>query len=86
MQQLRDFIIGLANLIILASIVLGTLMGFIAGGSAGGMGFGFSFGWALIGGLFGFLASAAAMTLLALLVDIRATLLRIEAAGGPARR
>jgi hypothetical protein len=79
MDALRGFIIGLANVIIVATIILGTIGGFLSGGA---MGWGFSVFRALIGAAVGFFLSAAAMSVLAILLDIRAILARIEAKGG----
>lgn len=83
MDNLRNLIIGFANLVIAGIVVIATLVGFIAGGRiVGGVdAFGagqFSTMGALGGGLLGFVVGCVATCLLAILVDIRAILLRTE--------
>lgn len=70
---MRAFLVGFANTLIYVVIVLGTLGGFVSGLNVG-------FLYGIIGAIVGFLVSAASMCVLAILVDIRDTLVRIEQA------
>jgi len=78
MDNLRNIIIGFANLIIAGVVVIATLVGFIAVGHAAG-GDGFSVIGALGGGILGFISGCVATCVLAVLVDIHALMLRAEA-------
>ncbi|MBN8892082.1 MAG: hypothetical protein BGP12_14345 [Rhodospirillales bacterium 70-18] len=79
MKDIRAFLIGILNIVLVAMLVVGTLGGFVGGGfSPFG---GFRFGMALLGAIFGFIGSAVAAGFLALMIDIREILLRIEQRG-----
>ena len=80
MSALRGFLIGFANVIIVVVIVVAMIGGFIGGGSASFGGF--SFIGAIVGAIVGFLTSCAAMSALAVLLDIRELLKQIELRGG----
>ncbi|MGH7780162.1 MAG: hypothetical protein ACREQR_10075 [Candidatus Binataceae bacterium] len=80
MDNLRNIIIEFANLIIVGIVAITTLVGFIAVGRILGTfgGGSFSVVGALGGGVLGFIIGCVATCLLAILVDIRAILLRTE--------
>jgi uncharacterized membrane protein len=79
--RFRNLLIGFAQVIMVVIVVGATIFGFVTAGSAGGAMYGgFSGLAAILGAIVGFVASCAAMSVLAILLDIRQTLLRIEAA------
>ena len=79
MDKIRGLLIGILNIVLVAILVIGTLGGFVAGGNASP--FHFSFGLALVGAIVGFIGSAVTASFLALMLDIREILLRIEGRG-----
>ena len=81
MDRIRALLISLAQIMMVIIIVIGTIGGFVVGGSAGGMYGGFSIGLALVGAIVGFCGSGVSMSVLAILLDIRQVLLRIQAKG-----
>lgn len=81
MLQLRAFLVSFANVIIVAGIIISTLTGFISGGGSTTVFGYFSFKFALLGAAVSFLVSCAAMTILAILLDIRDLLERIAQNG-----
>ena len=81
MDRIRALLVNLAQIMMVVIIVVGTIGGFVVGGSAGGMYGGFSVGLALVGMVGGFCASGVSMSVLAILLDIRQALLRIQAKG-----
>ena len=81
MDKLRALLVNLAQILMVLVIVFGTLGGFVGGGSAAGMYGGFNIGTAIVGGAVGFLGSCIAMSILAILLDIRQALMRIQARG-----
>lgn len=80
MDSIRGLLIGILNLVLVLVLVIGTLGGFFGFGFSSPFG-GFSFGKAILGGILGFLGSAVWAAFLALMLDIREILLRIEQRG-----
>jgi hypothetical protein len=79
MNAIRGLLIGILNIVVVLILVFGTLGGFVAGGNANP--FHFNIGLALIGAIVGFIVGAVAAGSLALMLDIREILLRIEGRG-----
>ncbi len=81
MDRMRALLVNLAQIMMVVIIVIGTIGGFVTFGSAGGLYGGFSFGRALVGAIIGFCVSGVAMSFLAIMLDIRQAMLRIQAKG-----
>jgi hypothetical protein len=79
MDGLRSLLGSLAQIMMVVVLAAGVLGGFFAGGAAAGPFGGFHFGLALLGALVGFCISGISMSFLAILLDIRQTLLRLDA-------
>lgn len=79
MAQLRAFMVALANIMLGIIVVVATIAGLVGGWNGGGL------AGAIGAAIMAFIVSCAAMSGLAVLLDIRDLLKRIELQGGSVR-